>query len=190
MITHRASLPFSGSLLLRLVSLLSLALLAFAPVALCATETPSLPPGRYVLDRDSLRAFEEALKGAVKELPPIPAQRRIALRRLRDRLNPPAEIVLASSEAGWALQLGDHQFPAMQPGAEPVDWTSKDDQKAQVSLRWRDSLLEQTVTSGERTRVNAFTYDSTEKLLRLEVQVQGAQSDQPVKFTVRYNPVP
>ena len=190
MITHRASLPFSGSLLLRLVSLLSLALLAFAPVALRATETPSLPPGRYVLDRDSLRAFEEALKGAIKELPPIPAQRRIALRRLRDRLNPPAEIVLASSEVGWALQLGEHQFPAMQPGAEPVEWTSKDDQKAQVSLRWRDNLLEQTVASGERTRFNAFSFDSAKKVLRVEMRFLGSQLPQPVVFTVNYLPPP
>lgn len=186
MITNRPCLPFSGSPLLRVLSVLPRALLAFAPVALHAAETPSLPPGRYVLDRNSLRGFEEALNGAVKELPPIPAQRRIALRRLRELLNPPAEIVLASSEAGWAVQLGEHQFPAIQPGAEPVAWTGKDARKAEVSLRWRGEALEQSITSGERARMNTFTYDPEAEVLLLEVKVQGAQLELPVHFTVRY----
>lgn len=187
--THVSRL-FSGSLLLRFVGFLSFVLLAFAPSALRADDTPALPAGRYTLDRTSLRAFEDALTQAVKELPPIPAQRRIALRRLRERLEPPAEIVLASSEAGWALQLGNHEFPAMQPGAEPLAWTSKDGQKAQVSLQWRDKVLEQTVASGDRTRKNAFSFDPAEKVLRVEMRFLGSKLPQPVVFTVRYLPPP
>lgn len=186
MITLRPSILFSGSLLLRISLLLSFGLPVLAPVALRATDTPSLPAGRYTLDRASLRTFEEALAKAVRQIPAM--QRKTALRRLRERLDPPAEIVIGSSEAGWALRLGDNQFPPLQPGAAPLSWTGKDGQKAQVSLRWRDNQLEHSVDSGDRARLNVFSFDPAEKVLRVEIQFHGSQLRQPGAFTLRYLP--
>lgn len=171
--------------LLRLSGLLLCGLFGFAS-ALRAAEPPALPVGRYTLDRASLRTFEDALAKAANQFPAM--QRQTALRRLRAQLSPPAEIELAHSGAGWALRLGENQFPPLSPGAVPLSWTSKDGQKAQVSLRWRGEVLEQTIASGERTRLNAFTHDPAEKILRLEVQLNGSQLRQSVTFTLRYLP--
>lgn len=171
--------------LLRMSGLLICGLFGFAS-ALRAAEPPSLPAGRYTLDHASLRAFEDALANAANQFPRM--QRATALRRLRARLSPPAEIELAHTDAGWALRLGENQFPPLQPGAVPVSWTSKDGSKAQVSLRWRGEVLEQTIASGERVRLNAFTHDPAGKILRLEIQLHDSQLRQPVTFTLGYLP--
>lgn len=186
MATLRPRPPFVAFLRPRALRFLSLGLVALAPVALRAADTPALPAGLYTLDRASLRAFEDALAKAGRQVPAL--QRSAVLRRLRERLDPPAEIALESSESGWALRLGDHRFPPLQPGAAPVAWTGKDGQKAHVSLRWRDRRLEQSLASGDRARLSAFSFDPAEKVLRLEIQAHGSQLPQPVAFALRYLP--
>lgn len=180
------SLPRLRSILSRrFPALLVFSLLVFAPI-LHAAESASLPEGRYVLDRTSLRAFEEALARAASQIPAM--QRQMALRRLRERLNPPADIAVAPSEAGWALRFGENQFPPLQPGAKPVSWTSKDGQQAQISLRWHEDRLEQSIASGDRARLNTLSFDPAEKVLLLKVHLHGSQLRQPVVFTLRYLP--
>ena len=152
-----------------------------------AAESIPIPAGRYTLDRASLRAFEDALAAAANQVPAI--QRQAALRRLRERLSPPLKVELASSDTGWALRLGENFFPPQRPGAAPQSWNSKDGQKAQVSLRWRGDVLEQTIVADDRTRLNAFSFDPVEKVLRLEIHFHGSQLRQPVSFTLRYLPV-
>lgn len=176
----------SGISLLRLAGLLICSLLGFAATSRAA-EPPMLPVGSYTLDRGSLREFEEALAKAANQIPAM--QRQMALRRLRERLSPPSGIELAHSDAGWALRLGENQFPPLLPGAAPVAWSSKDGQRAEVSLRWRGEVLEQAIAAGERARLNAFSYDHAAKILIMEVQLHGSQLRQPVVFTLRYQPV-
>lgn len=166
-------------------SLLGFGILAFAP-ALRAADEPTLPLGRYVLDRASLPAFEAALAQAANQVPAM--QRKTALRRLRERLNPPSEIAFALTDAGWALRLGENQSPPLQPGAQPATWTSKDGQEAQISLRWRGEVLEQSIGSGDRTRVNAFSCDPVEKVLRLEIALHASPFRSPVACVLRYLP--
>lgn len=183
---HRLS-GLDLALLFRSMRLLVFGLFAFAP-ALWGADTATLPPGRYTLDRASLHAFEDALAKAANQIPAM--QRQLALRRLRERLTPPSEIELALSGAGWALRLGENRFPPLQPGTQPVPWTSSDGQEAQVSVRWRDRTLEQSIASGDRARRNSFYYDVSEKLLRFEVEFHGSQLRRPVRFTLRYLPAP
>jgi hypothetical protein len=171
--------------LLRFSGLFLGSLLGLVP-APQAAESASIPANRYTLDRASLRAFEEALAAAASQVPAI--QRQAALRRLRERLNPPVEVELASSDAGWALRLGESLFPPQLPGAAPQSWSSKDGQKAQVSLRWRGDVLEQSIVADDRSRLNAFSFDPVEKVLRLEVRLHGSQLRQPIGFTLCYLP--
>lgn len=177
--------PSRGARLLRCWCLLGFGILAFA-AAVRAADEHTLPPGRYVLDRASLPAFEAALAQAANQVPAM--QRKTALRRLRERLDPPSEIAFALTDAGWALRLGENQFPPLQPGAKPTAWTSRDRQIAQVSLRWRGAILEQSIGSGDRARVNAFSFDPAEKVLRMGIELHASQFRSPVACVLRYLP--